>query len=46
MRADNAKSVGRDRLSGHALTQYFVTLGIVLSRSSAVGPLAGKLLSD
>ncbi|RQS43396.1 MFS transporter [Burkholderia sp. Bp8986] len=40
------QTILRDRLSGHTLTQYFVTLGIVLSWSPAVGPLAGQLLSD
>lgn len=40
------QTILRDRLSGHALTQYFVTLGIVLAWSPAVGPLAGQWLSD
>jgi MFS family permease len=40
------QTILRDRLSGPALTRYFVTLGIVLSWSPAVGPLTGQLLSD
>ncbi|WDD94149.1 multidrug effflux MFS transporter [Burkholderia sp. FERM BP-3421] len=40
------QTILRDRLSGPALTQYFVTLGIVLAWSPAVGPLAGQWLSD
>ena len=36
----------RDRLSGAPLTQYFVTIGMVLAWSPAVGPMLGQLASD
>ncbi|PTB20098.1 MFS transporter [Trinickia symbiotica] len=40
------QTILRDRLGGAALTRYFVTLGMVLSWSPAVGPLAGQIVSD
>ncbi|RQR44783.1 MFS transporter [Burkholderia sp. Bp9126] len=40
------QTILRDRLNGDALIRYFVTLGIVLAWSPAVGPLSGQLLSD
>lgn len=40
------QTVLRDRLNGAVLTRYFVTLGMVLSWSPAVGPLAGQIVSD
>lgn len=40
------QTILRDRLAGEALTRYFVTLGMVLSWSPAVGPLAGQIVSD
>jgi MFS family permease len=40
------QTILRDRLSGDALTRYFVTLGIVLAWSPAIGPLTGQLVSD
>lgn len=36
----------RDRLSGAALTRYFVTIGMVLAWSPAIGPMLGQLASD
>lgn len=40
------QTILRDRLSGDALRRFFVTLGVVLSWSPAIGPLAGQIASD
>ena len=40
------QTVLRDRLQGAELVRGFVSVGIVLSWSPAVGPLLGQLLSD
>ncbi|MGY6240844.1 MFS transporter (plasmid) [Burkholderia ambifaria] len=40
------QTVLRDCLSGPALTRSFVTVGMVLAWSPAVGPLVGQKLSD
>jgi MFS family permease len=40
------QTILRDQLAGVALNRYFVTLGMVLSWSPAVGPLAGQIMSD
>ncbi len=40
------QTILRDRLDAKSLTRYFVTLGMVLSWSPALGPLTGQWLTD